>query len=62
MATDKQTQKAESLMKQGIVKNSVVSNGQVLIKNQISGNWEPYSGQPVQAPSGNYAGRKPGKD
>lgn len=60
MATDKQQEKAANLMQQGLVKNAVVSDGKVLILNDISGNWEPYSGQAVQNPSGNYLGKKGG--
>ena len=31
-----------------------------MVKNQVSGNWEPYRGQQQQDPSGNYAGGKKG--
>ena len=50
------TDNAEELMRTGNVGNAVVQDGKVMVKNQISGNWEPYSGQPVQSPDGNFVG------
>jgi len=49
-------ERAEELMREGLVDNAVVVDGKVQVLNQISGNWEPYRGQQVQDPDGNYAG------
>jgi hypothetical protein len=56
--SDKAQEVAKELMKSGKVASAVVSDGKVLVKNQISGNWEPYTGQQVQDPRGNYAGKR----
>ena len=46
------------LQKNGTVSNATIQDGKVMIKNQISGNWEEYHGQAVQSPGGNYLGKK----
>jgi hypothetical protein len=55
---DKAQQIAAELMKSGKVDSATVQDGKVMVKNQVSGNWEPYHGQQMQDPAGNYAGKK----
>lgn len=61
MSNDSAQKRADQLMRSGVVKNAVVSEGKVLVKNQVSGNWEPFTGQQVQNPAGNYLGTNGGR-